>query len=85
MDQVINLPPVKSVKTEAVSYRMLSTHYITRVSFRDGRAVTLQGELPRKEAYYQAYLQRALDAGLSREEADHYAQTKYPTPLKKGA
>ncbi len=85
MNEPILLPKVKSVKSEPVYYGIRGTQYITRVTFRDGRAVTLQGELSKKEAYYQAYLQRALDAGLSYEEATTYAQNQYLVPIKKGA
>src|ERR1700690_2393847 len=73
MNQIINLPGIKSVKAEAVSYGVRATYYITRVNFKDGRTVTLQGELPKKEAFYQAYFQRALDAGLTNDEAHEYA------------
>jgi hypothetical protein len=84
MNENITLPPIKSVKTEPIYYGLGAARYITRVSFKDGRAVTLQGQIGKKEAFYQGYFQRALDAGFSPEEADRFAKTKYPIPLKKG-
>lgn len=87
MNQVIQFPAVKSVKVENVWEigRMSNKHQVTRVSFKDGRACTFQGSLSKKEAYYQAYLQRALDSGVSQAEAEQYALTKYPVPMKRGA
>ena len=83
----IIIPKIKSVKVEPV-YVLARTHNVaevTKVTFKDGKAITFSGHLSRKEATYQGYLQRAKDAGLTDQDAENFAAHQYPEPMQKGA
>jgi hypothetical protein len=83
--QPVIVPQVKSVKAEPVHYGIRTTYYVTRVTFKDKRAVTLQGEWGRREAIFFAFVQRAMDAGLTKDEALDFTISQFPEHQKKGA
>ena len=49
---------------------------VTKVYFRNNSALTFVGSLPKKEARRQAILQKALEAGMTSEEAEVFADSK---------
>ena len=87
MNQSIEVPAIKKIKAQQVfrgGMQSYTVRYVTRVFFKDGKALTFAGELSRKEAIYQGYFQRALEAGLSLVDAESFAGSKYPIPQGKG-
>ena len=49
---------------------------VTEVYFRNNSALTFAGFLPKKEARRQAILQKALEVGMTSEEAEVFADSK---------
>ncbi len=49
---------------------------VTKVHYRNNSALTFVGSLPKKEARRQAILQKAMEAGMSPEEAEVFADSK---------
>lgn len=49
---------------------------VTKVHYRNNSALTFVGSLPKKEARRQAILQKAMEAGMSPEVAEVFADSK---------
>lgn len=73
MNQGIETPKVKKVLYESVWVRGCQQRTVTKVYFRDKSVLTFAGSLPRKEAVFNAYYQKARDAGMTVEEAAVFA------------
>lgn len=86
MSPETSIPPIQEVKRESCFVRrgVQKITTLTKVIFRDGRAITFTGSLDRKEAFFQGYFQRALEMGLPEDQARGVALARPPAPLKGG-
>ena len=76
MELNIEIPGIKKVLYESVFVRGYQQRIVTKVYFRNKSALTFCGSLPKKEARRQAILQKALEAGMTSEEAEIFADSK---------
>jgi hypothetical protein len=72
----IEIPGIKKVLHESVFIRGCEQRIVTKVYFRNKSALTFVGSLPKKEARRQAMIQKALEAGMTSEEAEVFADSK---------
>lgn len=82
MNLTIEIPKVRKVEQEAVFTFGCRERAVTRVYFKDGMALTFSGRLVRKEAVFNAYYQKAMDLGMSGEEASIFAGQELVVPLR---
>jgi hypothetical protein len=73
MNQGIETPKVKKVLYESVWVRGCQQRTVTKVYLKDKSVLTFAGNLPRKEAVFNAYYQKGRDAGMTVEEAAVFA------------
>ncbi len=82
MNAAVEIPGIKKIKVESVLVRGFYQRTILKVYFKDGTALTFSGDLPRKEAVFNAYYQKGRDAGLTVEEAASLAGKGRVEPLR---
>ena len=76
MELNIEIPGIKKVLYESVFVRGYQQRIVTKVYFRNKSAFTFSGSLPKKEARRQAVIQKAMEAGMTPEEAEVFADSK---------
>ncbi len=76
MELNIEIPGIKKVLYESVFIRGYQQRIVTKVYFGNKSAITFSGSLPKKEARRQAVIQKAMEAGMTPEEAEVFADSK---------
>jgi protocatechuate 3,4-dioxygenase beta subunit len=76
MELNIEIPGIKKVLYESVFVRGYQQRIVTKVYFRNKSALTFCGSLPKKEARRQAVIQKAMELGMTPEEAEVFADSK---------
>ena len=76
MELNIEIPGIKKVLYESVFVRGYQQRIVTKVYFKNKSALTFVGSLPKKEARRQAVIQKAMEAGMTSEEAEVFADSK---------
>jgi protocatechuate 3,4-dioxygenase beta subunit len=76
MELNIEIPGIKKVLYESVFVRGYQQRIVTKVYFKNKSALTFVGSLPKKEARRQAVIQKAMEAGMTPEEAEVFADSK---------
>jgi protocatechuate 3,4-dioxygenase beta subunit len=76
MELNIEIPGIKKVLYESVFVRGYQQRIVTKVYFKNKSALTFVGSLPNKEARRQALIQKAMEAGMTSQEAEVFADSK---------
>jgi len=76
MELSIEVPKIQKVLYESIYVRGFHQRMVTKVYFRNNSALTFIGSLPKKEARRQAILQKAMEAGMTPQEAEVFADSK---------
>jgi hypothetical protein len=76
MELNIEIPGIKKVLYESFFVRGYQQRIVTKVYFKNRSALTFVGSLPKKEARRQAVIQKAMEAGMTPEEAEVFADSK---------
>ena len=65
---------IKKIGEEAFMAHGCNYRTVTKVFFKDGSAITFWEKFSRKEAAFNAYYQKGMDAGMTSEEATVFAK-----------